>query len=350
MKTTPAAFLAQLEQGRDLPSVIAIIGEEGYYRDQVRQSCLEKIFGAQAKEGWNLENFAEKTDFKKLDGFINTYPFFGGSSAVLLTDKEILNPSAKGVESGGTSKSGAERQEKLLAILANLPAYCTVILQAEKLDGRQKLSKQLQKLYCWVDCAPLRVSGLNPWLQEQAERHKARFEGEAVQTIQAFLLNADYAPLQMLEQEINKLELFAGKRKLWTRKDVECSFASLPEVGRYALANAIADKRLLEVLELLAAEQRKKTNILPITGSVTYQIRRLLQIKECQRQGISASAAAARLKLAPFAANLLQRQSRNFTEGALIKALCALDRLSIEVRSGGREYELLEEILAILLQ
>jgi DNA polymerase-3 subunit delta len=350
MKTTPATFLKQLAQEAVPPSVVAIIGEEGYYRDQVRQACFKKIFGDQPKEGWNLEIFAEKTEFKRLDGFINTYPFFGGRSAVLVTDKDILTPSSRGAEAGGTSKAGSERQDKLLQILANLPEYCTVIIQAEKLDGRQKLSKQLQKLYTLVDCAPLKVSNLVPWLKEEAHLHGAVFEPEALQTVQAILLNADFAPLQMLEQEIDKLDLYAGSRKKWTSQDVEQSFASLPEAGRYALTNALADKKLTEVLELLASEERKKINILPITGSVTYQIRRLLQMKECQRLGLSAQAAASRLKLAPFAVNILQRQSRHFTEEALIKALRSLDALSIDIRSGGREYELLTEILAILLQ
>ena len=45
-------------------------------------------------------------------------------------------------------------------------------------------------------------------------------------------------------EEIEKLSVYAGERKIWTKDDIEQTFAALPEVSRFALLNAIAEKKL----------------------------------------------------------------------------------------------------------
>ena len=57
-----------------------------------------------------------------------------------------------------------------------------------------------------------------------------------------YLSAADTAPLLLLEQEIEKLYVYGGKRRIWTKADVEAVFSSLPEVSRFALLTAIAQK------------------------------------------------------------------------------------------------------------
>lgn len=344
MKVGPTMFLGQMAAGKALPHVLALVGEEGYYRDKVRQAFVKAALGPDADVATAVTVFAEKSNLEEVAQAINTYPFFSGTSVVLLKDESLL--AGEKTPAGGKHKEG--KGDELLRILGDVPDYCYVLVQAVKLDGRQKLAKHLLKDFTYVDCAPVRPSGLGPWLREEAARYGARLEPEALETILAYLANVEFAPLQLLEQELAKLSLYAGERKTWTRADIEQVFAALPEVSRFALTNAIADKKKILALQLLAEEERKKINILPVAGGVAFQLRRLLQIKECQRLRLGSALIGKKLKLAPFIVNLALRQSKNFTEQSLRQALLAVDQLSVDYRSGGRGYERLEEIILAL--
>ena len=181
MKLSPAAFLRQLHTQETLPTVVALVGEESYYRNKVRQALLHAAFADAPEEAWTLTEFAENTDFRALDEALNTYPFFSGHSVVLLRDEKLLNPKSKaGAVTGSEAatsvavseaeppaaagaKGGKKRakkpqdpHDKLLALAAQVPEFCTLIVECAKLDGRGKLAKQLQKNVAYVDCAPIK--------------------------------------------------------------------------------------------------------------------------------------------------------------------------------------------------
>ena len=81
-----------------------------------------------------------------------------------------------------------------------------------------------------------------------------------------YLSVTDNAPLLLLEQEIEKLSVYAGERKIWTKDDIEQTFAALPEVSRFALLNAIAEKKLGQTLELLGEERKHGNTVLALCG------------------------------------------------------------------------------------
>ena len=174
----PDVFIKQIENGT-IPTVVCIVGEEPYYRDLVRRTLLDAIFTDTPTDSRDISVFEEKTDMKKLDTLINTYPFFSGRTVIFITDKELLNPKAeaegKKPKSGGKGKAkekaketSLSKQEQFQNLLGDVPDFCTVILQAEKMDGRQKFTKFLQKETTFVDCSPVDSRYLPAWLARQA--------------------------------------------------------------------------------------------------------------------------------------------------------------------------------------
>jgi len=364
MKLSPAAFLRQLHNGSELPTVVVIVGDEAYYHAKVKQSLLKTIFSGAPEEAWTYTVISENTDLRALDEAINTYPFFSGRSVVLLSDEKFLASAAGGSDAaqknfnaradkknpGRTRAAKAlAPHEKLLELAENVPEFCTLIIECVKLDGRSKLTKQLQKNYPFVECARLKTSQLEPWLREMAAARGARFEQAALELLQLYLMNVDNPSLSLLEQEIDKLALYAAPRAVWTKEDVENIFAALPEVGRFALMNALAERRLRTVLELLDLEEKKKTYILKLVGGIAYELRRLLQAKECRRLGMSQERAAAELGIAPYIMRRSWSQAEKFEEQELKEALMEVDSLSTEISLGGRGYDRLQEILLKLL-
>jgi DNA polymerase-3 subunit delta len=159
----------------------------------------------------------------------------------------------------------------------------------------------------------------------------------------------DNVPLLLLANEIEKLAIYAGTRKKWTRQDVKDIFSELPEVSIFALTNAIAEKKTEEVLTLLALEEKRGTNVLKVAGIVSSQIRKLWQVKELMEAGYDKTSIANELKMHPFIAQKTMAQSKFFTTASLQKCLTALAQLNMDLRKGGRRFEQLEEILVMFL-
>ena len=234
MEITAEKIMQQLSAGTQVAGVIAVFGEEGYYKDKIAAALPRAVFGDAALED------REITVFDRLS-------------------KERLE----------------HLQEELAELLADVPEHCQVLLLGEKIDKRGKLYKSLLKTAAMVECKSLKSYQLKPWLDEQAALRGCRFDYEASQTIMEYLSVTDNAPLLLLEQEIEKLSVYAGERKIWTKDDIEQTFAALPEVSRFALLNAIAEKKLGQTLELLG-EERKHGNTMrpgfvPIATSWTCQ-------------------------------------------------------------------------------
>lgn len=342
MEITAEKIMQQLHNGEPVASVIAVFGEEGYYKDKIASALPRAVFGDAAPEDREVTVFERDTDLKELSAAINTYPFFSGRSLVVLKDEKLWG----GKDAGEKRK---QQQEELAILLADVPEHCQVLVLGEKIDKRSKLYKSLLKTAAMVECKPVKAYQLKPWLDEQAAAHGCRFDYEASQTIMEYLSVTDNAPLLLLEQEIKKLAVYAGERKIWTQNDVEQVFAALPEVSRFALLNAIAEKRLGQALQLLGEERKHGNTVLALCGLISFQVRRLGRVKELLEGRASQAEIASELKAAPFAIKKMVEQSRRFQLGELERALLELSQLNIEVRYGGRQFEKLEEIIIKLL-
>ena len=233
MEITAEKIMQQLSAGTQVAGVIAVFGEEGYYKDKIAAALPRAVFGDAAPEDREITVFERDTDIKEISAAVNTYPFFSGRSLVIIKDEKLW-----GGKDGGEKRK--QQQEELAELLADVPEHCQVLLLGEKIDKRGKLYKSLLKTAAMVECKSLKSYQLKPWLDEQAALRGCRFDYEASQTIMEYLSVTDNAPLLLLEQEIEKLSVYAGERKIWTKDDIEQTFAALPEVSRFALLNAIA--------------------------------------------------------------------------------------------------------------
>lgn len=341
MDIKPEELLYKLQQHKPLSEVhvILLCGEELYYRSQIVKALPDYIFADTPAADREITIFEKDTALSELNAAINSYPFFCGASLVILKDDKLL--AAKGDE---------KQTERLAALISDVPDYCTLLISTAKMDKRTKLYKQLKKTALVCDCSSLRPYELGPWLDEQAERYGARFDHDAVGMIMEYLAPVEKAPLQLLQQEIAKLAIYAGERKRWTRQDIMDIFAALPEASDFALTNFIMEGKLKEALEALASARKNGTYILPLCGMVSAKLRQVLRYLELRRAGYDGKTLMEELGVRhPYAMKMLTQQSRRFDEGRVRKALLALASLNTNLRRGGRSYEALEEILVALL-
>lgn len=348
MDIKPEELLYKLKNNQPLPEaaqgarVWVIFGEEDYYRMQLLSAAQEYLYNGVDEADREITAFEKDTDLRQLSAAINTYPFFCGQSLIILRDEKLW--------ALGDSEAKKQQQEQLAKLLDDVPDYCTVLIGAVKLDKRTKLYKTLKKSSLMCECEGIRLQNIDSWLMAQANRLGGSLEGDAMGMIMEYLAPVDKVPLQLLQQELEKLAVYAGERKRWTRRDVETIFSALPEASRFALNNFIAKKDLTQVLTLLADERKKGTNVLPLCGLILFQLRQLLQVMELKRLGYDQKNIAAELKLHPYGVKLKLEQCRRFTEEALQTAVIEIAELNTGLRQGGRDYPRLEEILVKLLR
>ena len=344
MEIKPEELIYKLQNGAQLPqgNLLVVYGEEDYYRQQIVTALPEALFQGVDSADRAITSFDKDTDLNELASIINTYPFFSGQSLVVLKDEKLLAAKAE-------SEARKQQLDKLADILSDIPDYCTVLVSASKLDKRTKLFKALKKTALMCECASIKLNNLSQWLDGQAAAYGARWSFDAVGKIIEYLQPVDKIPLKLLQQEIAKLAVYAGERKQWTAEDVETIFSALPEASSFAIINALGKRNVPEVLQLLAAEKKKGTNVLPLCALITFKLRQMLQYLELSSSGFDYKGIVAELKLNPYVAKNLQREVRGFTAQALTKALLELAQLNIDLRKGGRDYTRLEEILLQLL-
>ena len=332
MELTPEKLIEMLEKREPLPNVILMYGEENYYRSKAAGLIKKYVFGDVPAEDMEISVFDRDTDLKRLNAAVNTYPFFGGSSLVIISDEKIFAADKK-------------QKENLEALLLNVPEFCHVFINVGKMDKRGRIYKKLLADGACAECKALKPYQLKPWLDAEAKKRGCRFEYEAEQTVMEYLSAAETAPLLLLEQEIEKLFVYAGERRIWTKADVEAVFSALPEVSRFALLNAIALKNLPDALELLQNEKKHGGSAIAVAGLIAFQVRRLAQVEELAAQGMNQQAVAAAMKTSPYAVKKLMEQCRNYTAQDLSAFMLALADFNANIRYGGRQFEMLEEIL-----
>lgn len=338
----PNDLLKKLHKAEPLPNLFIILGSEAFYRSQLLAAIPEYVFAGIDVADREVTTFDKDTNLNELEAVINSYPFFCGKSLVILRDDKLW---------GGKQDGDAKKQQmkKLLAILSDVPEYCTVILSATELKKSTKLYKDLAIKAAVCECESMKPKDLVPWLKEQAQELGGAFENEAIAMIMEYLAAVEVVPLQLLKQEIEKLSIYAGERKRWTKADVETTFSALPEVGSFALNNAVTLKNIPQVLELLADKRKKGENIMPVCGFVMSNIRNLLRVKEMASAGYSEARVMSESGMHPYVAKKSYQACRKFSLQSLQVALDELAQMNIDIRLGGRQYERLEEILIKLL-
>lgn len=342
MEIKPEELLNKIKKGNPLGQLLLVHGEDDYYRKGILKALPDYVYGSLGPEDREISRFEKDTDIREIDAAINTYPFFSGKSLVIIADEKLLNNKQD-------SESGKEQLEKLGKLLEDIPEYCMVVVTAVKLDKRKKLFKQLQKQGISCECNSIKTYNLGPWLDAKARELGGRLDRGAMDTIMDYLAPVENAPLQLLTGELEKLALYAGERKQWTRQDVESIFAELPDISAFSINKAIAEHNTAKVLRLLAMEKQRKTEVLSLCGMILFGLRRMTRLLELQDSNYLKKDIASMLKIPPSLYDRSLREARSYNKADLVEAILGLEQLNMDIRLGGRQYERLEEVLVRLL-
>jgi DNA polymerase-3 subunit delta len=175
------------------------------------------------------------------------------------------------------------------------------------------------------------------WIEQRAKAKGGILSTEAVQLLAA-LVGAD---LRLLDQEIEKLLLYAGDRQV-TTEDVQALVSRARETSIFDLVDCVGRRETDRALRLLHGLLDDGEAPLYLLTMLARQVRILIQVSELQASDLTPDAIAGRLKLHPFVVKKGLAQARNFRLDQLERAHERLIETDWAIKTGQ-----LDEVLAL---
>ncbi len=308
-------------------------GEDSYGIRKAERALIEKLLPPEDRQ-MNLLVFEQETGVGELARSIETAPFFGGRQVIVLR-------SLKGWQ--GKDKS---EEEMLLRLLGDMPEYaCLIIAAAENADKRRRWYKTVEKYGRIAEFAPLKAKDLRSWLQQTLRERDFTLTNDAQEWFCAIFSQMTQPQQELLENELEKVFLYVYPKKQVGLTELAEVLGSLPETSVFAIMDALNRGQSAKALEMLQAQFKAGEHPLRFLSLLARQVRQLWQAREYLRQGCGARDLAAKLGVAPFIAEKLAAQSKNFSAEALSEAFQELADADRALKSGQGDAALLEGII-----
>src|SRR5882724_3476954 len=133
-QVNPEDLIARLKKGKPVPAIL-LLGQEPYLRDRCRAQLIDQYVAAAAR-AWAVSRFsAERGDIQAALDQAQTMPMLSPQQVVFLEDAEAIEEFA--------DKKREDAVQQLESYLADPAPFTVLVLEAEHLDQRMKLSKLL---------------------------------------------------------------------------------------------------------------------------------------------------------------------------------------------------------------
>ncbi len=236
-----------------------------------------------------------------------------------------------------TSKPEKALLQQVLAYLPQVPESARLIfLESEKLPPDHVVLQAAQtaanghvRLFQRPEGA-----GIERWIRQRAAEKNGRISLQAAQLLAANIGN----DLQILDNELEKLLLYAGEREI-TSEDVQKLCVYVAEASIFDLVDAIGSRNGKKAALLLQQKLNEGADPFGLFAMFIRQFRLLIQVKALSDAGEKPPAIAKALRLHGFVAGKIQQQARGFTLAQLEQIYRHLLEIDVAVKTGRNDLE-----------
>jgi DNA polymerase-3 subunit delta len=341
---TPEEAIKKAEQG-DLLPVWLVVGEERILRDQVI-AAITKAALAGGLPDFNHDKFtAGESDVDKVLGATRTVPMMAKKRVVYVRGLERWDTNAAASDGDDGPSSKALPPLDRLAEYAKAPIdSTTLILVAQKIDGRRKLVALAKKQGFVVDCAQVDGRQLPGWI-----RARAKLKGHTLAPEVCDLIAEIAGPdLSYLDDVLERLSLYVGKEGPITEEAVGVNVTRVRLADTWSLVDAASTRDLGRVLALLADVYDPRDRGLPLVGAIAWSLRQLLKLQSALEQGAGIDDAARRAGIYPtFRAREHAQKLKAFKPRELERWLVIVQETDLALKSSRRPADsILEDMFA----
>jgi DNA polymerase-3 subunit delta len=308
--------LQKVEAGT-IPSVLVVAGAERFFVDRA-VAALRKALIGDGPSGFNEDVFEGKTSSAAhISDAARTLPMLASHRLVLVRDVDAL---------------AAAELDKLADYLENPSPSACVVLLAEKLDGRTRLAKRVQKLDLLVEAAPLKVSDLRGFVHAEAQRRGLKIAPDA----SAALIDAIGNDLPAIDDALERVSLYAGERALIDLAAVEACVTKVRVESIWALVDAVGMRDRRTALRSASSLLADREPPLRILAMVARQLRIVSRMQSALASGAPPQDAARMAGAPPFKARDLAAAARRFDRKSLAHAFAVLAQADLALKGSKR--------------
>ncbi len=282
-----------------------------------------------------IEKFESDTNLEELDGSqlspkellgcVRSLPFLSDKRLVLV--KNFL------------ASHNADVKNELIEELDKLPEDTILVFAEEgEPDKRNSFTKWLLESSTVRIFNKMEGSTLQRWIQRRTSHHG----GQMHESVALVLAEAVGNDLWKLENEIQKLCLYAGDQPISLEMINELVTGNVEE-SIFTLTDQLAHKDHAGVLQSLKDLQEQGQEAPFLFAMIVRQFRLMLEMKALSENRLTSSMIAQKMKVHPFVVQKSLAHCRNFTYAELKGALAKLLELECRLKSGGIHLRTREE-------
>lgn len=232
---------------------------------------------------------------------------------------------------------------EMLTKYAVAPAEGAVLLiDAEKLDGRSKFMRTMEKGAAVVECKLLYANQLPSWINMEARRKGKKISMEAAR----FLGDMVGSDLGQLSQALERVSLYVGNRQLIELRDIEEAVVETAQRTVFELGDAIGSRKVDRAIAILSNLIEAGQSPVFILSMISRHVRILIKAREIGNRVQDTREISRYLGVHPFFAKNYVTQANNFSAQELRRFFNALARCDRSLKSSRLPRErILEKLL-----
>ncbi len=281
----------------------------------------------------------------KFDNILNaceTLPFMASKKIVIVRDiSEVMENDISDVD--GIMGPYIEKLDNYL---------CLIIMdRSNNLKKTSKLYKAINKLGGVVEFPKLKGRDLNIWLENKFKKQNKTISNANLSYFIGQSSYSDYnstKTLYDLENEILKVINYSSKEEI-TKEDIDMVLTKTLDTNIFNLLASINKKDSDLALKIFNEMYISNEPVQKILVMIIRQLRLMLGYKLYREKGYSEGETQDKLQIKPYEFKKISKESNNFTEEQLKRALNYILELDIKQKTSSHDEKLAIEMLIINL-
>lgn len=283
-----------------------LYGEERYMVRYYRRCLIDRL--SAPEDEMNCTYFqGEKALPSAIADVGQILPFMAANRLIVVQDSSLF-------------KSASDMAD----YLADFPDTTYVVFVEREVDKRNKLYKWMNKNGCVTECLPQNEAMLRKWIAGYVKKEGKTISGGAAER----LMERSGTDMELLNNELDKLIGYVGKRENIESEDVDAICSGLAVSRIFDMIDAVAVKEKDKALRLYSDLLANKEAPMSILYLFTRHLNILLQLKECRGLGLSRGELAKKIGIPPFTVAKYGKQAELFSREKLLSML--ENRLELE--------------------
>ena len=302
-----------------------------HYLQQLKNAVLDEL-----TESFNFHRFTnEDFDLRSFADAVENLPMMAERTLVQVDDVDIF-------------KMPEDDREKLVAVLSDIPEYCTVVFTFEtvafKPDKRYKKLWDAVSAGQIVEFAKQSQRDLVVWIQ----RHFAAVQKRIAPELCAYLIDITDGTMTTLGSEIKKIAAFSGAETI-CKADIDAVVEPTLDAQAFRMTDQLSAGNFSEALLMLHKLFKMQEEPIKILGAVGSHFRRLSVARTLLDHGRNADELRRLCGMQDFAARKTMEAARRFRPEFLAKAASLILETDHKMKTSFDDNERLLELLILQL-